>query len=342
MSYLQKVTQETKTRFWVNNPTMADCDASIAEGAFACTTNPSYCSKLYQTAPEFIGDIVKWVVERGDSSTPLAEQVYHQAAAEIMKKFLPLYEKSGGKAGFVTIQEDPRREHEVDYIVAASKRAAKLNKNYMAKIPVTVPGLLAIREMVALDIPICATEIFSLSQAAALVEAYEDACQKTGNRPEIFITHITGILDDYFGGIAKSEKLDIAPEVLKQAGTIIAKKEYRYLLEKGYSGRLLGGGARGPQHFTNFVGGDMHITINWSTGVELNAGNTAPVHAIDEEADPAVVRELMDKLPNFKRSYELSGMKPEEFDDYGPTTLFRTQFMNGYARLLDGIALAKV
>ncbi len=40
MSYLQKVTQETKTRFWVNNPTMADCDASIAEGAFACTTNP--------------------------------------------------------------------------------------------------------------------------------------------------------------------------------------------------------------------------------------------------------------------------------------------------------------
>ncbi len=83
----------------------------------------------------------------------------------------------------------------------------------------------------------------------------------------------------------------------------------------------------------------MHININWSTGVEPNAGNTAAVHAIEdeEEVTPAVVRELMDKLPNFKRSYELSGMKPEEFDDYGPTTLFRTQFMNGYARLLDGI-----
>ncbi len=84
----------------------------------------------------------------------------------------------------------------MDYIVAASKRAAKLNKNYMAKIPVTVPGLLAIREMVALISP-SAPRRFSPSPRPLPEEAYEDACQKTGNRPEIFITHITGILDDY-------------------------------------------------------------------------------------------------------------------------------------------------
>ena len=341
MNYLQKVIKDTKTRFWVNNPTIADTRASMDSGAFGCTTNPSYCSKLFQSAPEFISGIVKEVVARNDQSSPLSEQVYHLAAAEIMKEFLPLYEKTGGKAGFVTIQEDPRREHEHDYIIAASKRAAKLNKNYMAKIPVTEPGLIAIREMVALNIPICATEIFSLSQAAALVEAYEDACKKTGNRPEIYITHITGILDDYFGGLVKSEKLDIKPEVLKQAGTIIAKKEYQFLKEAGFSGRMLGGGARGPQHFTEFVGGDMHITINWSTAIELNANNTEPVDAIDNAADPAVVKELMEKLPNFKRSYEVDGMKPAEFDDYGPTMLFRTQFMNGYSRLIDAIELAK-
>ncbi|MGI6696373.1 MAG: transaldolase family protein [Christensenellales bacterium] len=341
MSYLQRVIKETKTRFWVNNPTIADSQTSLESGAFACTTNPAYCSKLYQMAPDFIGGIVKDVVARNDQSSPLSEQVYHLAAAEIMKVFLPLYEKTGGKAGFVTIQEDPRREHEHDYIVEASKRAAKLNKNFMAKIPVTAPGLIAIKEMVALNIPICATEIFSLSQAVALVETYEEACRKTGNRPEIFITHITGIMDDYFGSLAKSEKLDISLEALKQAGTIIAKKEYKYLEEAGYAGRMLGGGARGPQHFTEFVGGDMHITINWSTAVELNANNTDPVDAIDNEADPAVVKALMEKLPNFKRSYDEDGMKPEEFEDYGPTMLFRTQFLNGYSRLIDAIELAK-
>ena len=341
MNYLQKVTKDTKTRYWVNNPTLADAQTALENEAFGCTTNPAYCSKLFQTAPDFIGGIVKDVVKRNDQSAPLSEQVYHQAAAAIMKIFLPLYEKSGSKAGFVTIQEDPRREHEHGYIVEASKRAAKLNKNYMAKIPVTAPGLIAIREMVALNIPICATEIFCLSQAVALVDAYEDACRKTGNRPEIYITHITGILDDYFAGLVKSEKLDIKPEVLKQAGTIIAKKEYKFLEEAGFSGRMLGGGARGPQHFTEFVGGDMHITINWSTAVELNANNTEPVNAIDNEADPAVVKELMGKLPNFKRSYDMDGMKPEAFDDYGPTMLFRTQFMNGYSRLIDAIELAK-
>lgn len=341
MNYLQKVTQETKTRFWVNNPTLADCEAAIASGAFACTTNPAYCSKLFQSAPDFLKDVIGRVLRRGDTASPESEQVYHLAAGEIMKMFLPVYEKSGGKAGFVTIQEDPRREHEIDYIVAASRRAARLNQNYMAKIPVTEKGLLAIREMVALNIPICATEIFALSQAAALVETYEDACKKTGNRPEIFITHITGIMDEYFGNLAKNEKLPISPEALKQAGTIIAKKEYTYLKKMGFEGRMLGGGARGPQHFTNFVGGDLHITINWSTAVELNAHHDAPVPAIDDEADPAVIRELMEKLPNFKRSYEEDGMKPEAFDDYGPTTLFRTQFINGYSRLIDGIELAK-
>jgi transaldolase len=85
----------------------------------------------------------------------------------------------------------------------------------------------------------------------------------------------------------------------------------------------------------------MHITINWSTAVELNANNTEPVDAIDNEADPAVVKELMEKLPNFKRSYDEDGMKPEEFEDFGPTMLFRTQFLNGYSRLIDAIELAK-
>ena len=33
MNYLQKVTQETKTRFWVNNPTLADCEAVLRAGA---------------------------------------------------------------------------------------------------------------------------------------------------------------------------------------------------------------------------------------------------------------------------------------------------------------------
>ncbi len=341
MNYLQKVIKDTKTRFWVNNPTLADCEAAIESGAFGCTTNPAYCSKLFQTAPEFVQDAIDRVLKKGDRSSPASEQVYHLVSAEVMKLFLPMHEKSGGKAGFVTIQEDPRREHEHEYIVAASKRAARLNRNFMAKIPVTAPGLVAIREMVALNIPICATEIFALSQVVALVETYEDACKKTGNRPEIYITHITGILDDYFGALVKNENLPIAPEVLKQAGTIIAKKEYKYLKKMGFDGRMLGGGARGPHHFTNFVGGDMHITINWSTAVELNAQNTQPVLAMDEEADEAVVRELMEKLPNFKRSYDENGMKPEDFDDYGPTTLFRTQFMNGYARLIDGIELSK-
>jgi transaldolase len=88
------------------------------------------------------------------------------------------------------------------------------------------------------------------------------------------------------------------------------------------------------------VGGDLHITINWSTAVELNRKNP-PVEALaDKEVPASIIRELKDKLPNFSRAYEEDAMDPEEFSDYGPVMLFRTQFMNGFARLLDAIRIA--
>jgi len=341
MSYLERVHAETKTRFWVNNPTLTDCDDSIAQGAFACTTNPAYCSKLFQTDPQYINRIVKSIVSSEHDVNMAAEKVYHTIAKDLMEKFLPVYENSGGKAGFVTIQEDPRREEDHAYILEASLRARELGPNYMAKIPVTENGLKVIAEMVKHDIPICATEVFSLSQAMEVHRVYEESVATYGKRPPIFITHITGIMDDYFKDLVKKESIEISKEALEMAGTVVGLREYAMFREQKYEATMLGGGARGLHHFTNYVGGDVHITINWSTAVELNKTYNKVEQCIDRELPNAIVDELLEKLPNFKRAYEPGGMEIDEFADYGPVMLFRTQFMNGYSRLIDSIYLAK-
>lgn len=342
MTYLQSVHAKTETRFWVNNPNLAECNDALAGGAFACTTNPAFCAKLFQSAPAYMHELVRRIVADEADTNMAAERIYHAAAKDLMEVFLPFHEKSSGKAGFVTIQEDPRREEQYDYILEASLRAAKLAPNYMAKIPVTEHGLKVISLMVEHDIPICATEVFSLSQALKVAEVYEESARKYNKRPPMFVTHITGIMDQYFKDLVAKECIGISSQALELAGTAVGLAQYRLYKSRGIEAVMLGGGARGLHHFTNFVGGDMHITINWSTAVELNEKETEVVPMIDREIPQPIIDELLKNLPNFRRAYEEDGMAVEEFADYGPVMLFRTQFMNGYSRLIDAIQMAKL
>ncbi len=336
--YFHRVHAETPTRMWINNPTLEDTRRAIAAGAVSCTTNPSFCSKLLQTEQEHIRGIIAQTVQQTPDNDAAAEQVYHRASARILELFRPLYEQSGGTLGFVTIQDDPRRDDEAEHIVDVTMRCTKLGPNFMTKIPVIGAGIAAIEELVARNVPICATEVFAVSQAIQVCEVYERAAQRSGKHPPFYLTHITGIFDQYLAEVVKAEKIPIAPEILRQAGCIIARKEYRLVKERGYRTTLLGGGARGAHHFTEFVGGAMHITINWSTAEELIAADPPVVSRIDVPTPRETVEELRAKIPGFRRAYDDDGLAVQEFADFGPLVLFKTMFLNGYARLLDEVA----
>jgi transaldolase len=204
----------------------------------------------------------------------------------------------------------------------------------MAKIPVIEGGLEALEDCVAQDIPICATEIFSIAQTIHMCELYERAVEKTGKRPPFFVTHITGIFDEYLGKVVKREGIDIDPEVLAQAGCIIARKEYQLLKERGYQTTMLGGGARGTHHFTEMVGGAVHVTINWSTAQEIIDAGMPVVSRMDAEAPQSVIDELNEKLIDFRKAYREDGLSVEEFGEYGPVQLFRNAFLKGWYLLL--------
>jgi transaldolase len=338
LQYFHRVHAETPTRMWINNPTADDARRSIAAGAVSCTTNPSYCSKLLQAEPEYLRGLIDRTVKDIKDNDVAAERVYHLASARILEMFRPLHEQSGGIMGFVTIQDDPRCDDDVEHIVDMTLRCTKLGPNFMTKIPVIESGIAAIEEAVARDIPVCATEVFCVSQAVAVAEAYERVARRSGKTPPFYLTHITGIFDQYMAEVVKAEKIDIAPEILSQAGCIIARKEYRIVKERGYRAVLLGGGARGTQHFTEFVGALMHITINWSTADELIAANPPVASRIDAPTPTEVVEELRAKVPGFRRAFDDDGLRVQEFAHFGPLMFFRTMFLNGYARLLDEVA----
>ena len=336
--YFHRVAQETPTRLWINNPMGSDIKRAIEAGAVSCTTNPSYCSKLLRGDADYVRGVIDSIIEQIEDNDVAAERVYQIVSQRVMRGFLPTYEASKGAYGYVTMQGDPRLDTDPDAIVEEALRGRKLGENFMAKIPVTWAGIQAMERLVERDVPICATEIFSVSQAIHMCEVYQRASQKSGKHPPFYVTHITGIFDQLFRETAENEHIDISADALAQAGCAIARKEYRILKEQGYPGTLLGGGARGLYHFTEMVGGNVHITINWSMAQELIEADGSVVSRIDVEPPQSVVDELCEELPNFRRAYCEGAISVKEFKDFGPVVLFRTMFLNGYSRLLDEIA----
>lgn len=340
--YFHRVIAETPTRLWINNPSEADARRAIAAGATGCTTNPAYCSKLLESEPTYLHEAIDRALIESHDDDEVAGLVYAEATLRIAKLFLPMYEKSGGRLGFVTMQGDPRIDDDHRAITEEALRFRHVGPNYMAKVPVTAAGMQAIEALLELEVPVCATEVFSLAQAVPACELYERVTAKTGKRPALFVTHITGILDQYWEGIVRSEQIDIPQEILAQAGCIVARSQYRMFKERGYQAVMLGGGARGLHHFTEMVGGDLCVTLNWGTVASLIEKDPSVVSRINVDPSPGELEVLISKLPGFDRALRQDLMSVPDFKDFGPLVLFRTMFLNGYARLLDEIANHRV
>jgi transaldolase len=336
--YFDRVAKQTATRVWVNNPRGSELHRAIAAGAVCCTTNPSYCSKVMQLENDYLREVIDEVIVKTETNAGASERVYQIATQRVIDAFLPIYEESDGTYGYVTMQGDPRLDSDPDAIVEEALRCSRLGPNFMAKIPVIEAGIEAMKILVERNVPICATEVFSVSQMVEICEVYEEASTKSGQQPAFFVTHITGIFDQYWQGVVQAEHIDIDPQVLEWAGCTIARKQYRMMKNRGYPGTLLGGGARALRHFTEMVGGDLAVTLNWSTMEELIKLDQPVESRIDAEAPDPVIDELCEKLPNFRRAYEEDALPVKEFEDFGPLVLFRTMFLNGYTRLLDEIA----
>ena len=340
-SYFHRVQEQTRTRFWINNPTLEQARLAIEAGAIGCTTNPSYVSKLFSSEEDLrvVNRAIDLLLPYEKNDSIVASKVQQMMVARLADVFLPLYTRSGGKEGLVTIQGDPFAETDTALIIEEGLENRKIGENVCIKIPVTTWGIEAISAMVERDIPTMATEVMGLSQAVSICEEYQRVSRKSGKTPPFFVTHITGILDDHFKRVIKANNLKLDEKLVKYAGLSIAKKEYELLKSRNYPGIMIGGGARKLEDFTELVGGDLHITINWTgTAETLIEADMQAVSRIEENLSDDEMQLLKDQLPDYGRALDVDGMQVDEYYDYGGVELFRTSFQKGWNELLALIA----
>ena len=54
------------------------------------------------------------------------------------------------------------------------------------------------------------------------------------------------------------------------------------------------------------------------------------VPRIDEPVDAAIISEMLDLIPDFRRAYEPDGLAPEELEGYGAAVRTLRQFITAY------------
>jgi transaldolase len=338
-NYFSRVQKLTPTRFWINNVTRSEADLAIKSGAAGCTQNPSYVWKILsdsedaQYARGLLGDFVK---HESDNAAVLV-RLQRELVGDIAKRFMPLYEESGGMAGYVSIQGDPCHE-DAESIIKAARFNREAGPNIMAKIPATEEGIRAMAVLAPEGVPINATECMAVRQVLDVCDTYVEASKKLKHPAPFYFSLITGIYDEYLQKRVREKGIDINQDVLWQAGIGIAKKVRAIVDERRYPCGFIGGGARGLHHFTEMVGADANITINWRGAADKLIEMDAPVVSRFLQPFPySVEDELVEKLEDFRKAYFINAIKPCEYEEFGPVAHFRNIFVNAWTKTLEFI-----
>lgn len=338
--YFKEVARQTATRFWINNVTDEEALLALDAGAVGCTQNPSYSWKILNNSKdsEHALETLKGIMAKEKDDSEALATLQRELIGRIAKRFMPLYESSHGKLGYVSIQGDPFKE-DTESIVRYARFNREASPNIMAKIPATEEGLKAITILAAEGVPINATECMAVRQVIDTCEAYLEGTKNMKNPPVIYFSLITGIFDEYLHKYVKENNIDIDRSVLWQAGMAVAKKVHAMVADRQYPVGFIGGGARGLHHFTEMVGANASITINWKGTADQLIEQNPPVVARFLQPTPyAVEEELVEKLEDFRKAYFIHAIEPHEYEEYGPVVLFRTMFEDSWKKALELIA----
>ncbi|MGB8252557.1 MAG: bifunctional transaldolase/phosoglucose isomerase, partial [Anaerolineaceae bacterium] len=174
--------------------------------------------------------------------------------------FLPVYQKTGGSDGFVSLEVNPKLANDTKKTITETKWLwqAVNRPNLMVKIPATREGIPAIRQCIAAGVNINITLIFSLERYREVMEAYLSGLEERVRRGEpidriasvasFFVSRVDTKVDPQLVEIARqSDKKAAAEALLGKAAIANAKLAYELFQEQFQSPRFLKLKAKGAR-----------------------------------------------------------------------------------------------
>lgn len=151
----------------------------VDQGLRGVTSNPSIFEKAIAGSADYDEDLNR-LVRDGRSVAEIYEDLAMsdiRSAADILR---PVYQKSGGADGYVSLEVNPALAHDTEATIAEARRlfASLERPNVMIKVPATPAGIPAIESLIGEGVNVNVTLIFSLEQYEAVATAYIAGLEK--------------------------------------------------------------------------------------------------------------------------------------------------------------------
>lgn len=341
-SPLHKMVATTPTQLWNDSCSVKDLRTAIEHGAVGATSNPTIVLGVVQEElGEWRGRIADLCAHHATETDAqitwrLIEEMTTGAAATLR----PIFERSGGRKGFLSLQTNPEYYKSTQALMNQALHFATLAPNIQVKIPATAAGIDAIEQLTTRGVSVNATVCFTVPQAIAVAEAVErglTARTAAGySTADLFpvCTIMVGRLDDWLKVCCEKQRLVPTPGTLDWAGIACMKRAYELFQQAGYRTQLLVAAFRNHLHWSEFIGGDVILTIPPPWQRRYNASS---VEVKDRMSDPVPARalsELLEQFPDFRRAYDTRGLKVSEFDNFGASARTLRTFLAAYFDLV--------
>jgi transaldolase len=337
-SPLLRMTQETPTGYWNDSCAVEELAYAAERGATGATSNPSIVAEVMKKEGAHWVPRVREIAAANPtwSEVEITWAIIEEMAARGAAVLEPVFVANGGKRGRLSLQTNPANHRDPARMVEQAVRFHGLAPNMQVKFPATAAGMVAIEEATFRGVNINATVSFTVPQALAAAEAVERGLARrraAGEDVESMspiVTIMIGRLDDWMKVLVERDDLSVHPDATNWAGVAAFKRAYGIFRERGYRSRLLGAAIRHRLHWTELVGGDVSMTLPYPWQVRFNKSGIVPVPRMDVPVDPALIDDLLERVPDFRRAYEPDGMTADEFESFGASARTLRTFIKSY------------
>ncbi len=163
------------------------------DGITGATGNPTIFEHSISNDTTY-DEQMQQLIAQGKSAQEIYEALAMTDVRTVADMLRPIYDRTGGQDGFVSLEVSPYLAHETEATLAEVRRFWHTidRPNLMVKIPSTPAGVPAIRQALSEGIKINITLIFSIENYRQVVEAYLGALEERLARGEN-ISHIASV-----------------------------------------------------------------------------------------------------------------------------------------------------
>jgi len=330
---------------------MYDRDNPMGQLFRGVTTNPPLSQQAIQDDPAYWEKIAADILAEnsGLDKEGLFWELYKTVVKRGSEMYLPLFEASNYKEGYLSGQVDPRSVFDKEAMIRQAEEIAAINPNVMVKVPGSKEGYEVIEHLTAKGIPTNNTLTFVFAQlkdCADTVKRGLETARQNGvdlSKWRSVITHMEGRFGN-LGGLkdrAAEAGVELSDGEIRLAELAIFKKAYKYLKDNDMPSKMLScslivgptvDGDNRIWHLEEKSGADVVVTCppSFIDKVLFLEG----VEKIEFEKDRIledIPGDLMDKLmrvPYFRKGYAADGYSRDEYSSIDPLQKTAAQFSN--------------